>query len=226
MTLLFEPAGDLMPRTRLKLAAIAANLARAEEVGRVQADRARRAVLVLRAADDRCQERWIEALQHRVDHPTFTLRQCGETMTPPMSKHQYSALLRRALLAAQALEDGGSAGAVALVRPAAPTWPALVAADFALDDDEAERVWPLIEEQASGCVVGYGHWDPAQFAAVVSEYCQSIPGHVGYSAGDVDHVWAVVVDPDLRGLAWSGVTADTPNAFAVTVIRGAVRGRC
>lgn len=93
-----------MAKTRLRLAAVAANVQRAEKVGRVQADLASRAVQTLRAADDRSYRRWIDALQHRVDHPTLSLRQCGETMTPPMSKHQYSALLRRALLAAQALE--------------------------------------------------------------------------------------------------------------------------
>lgn len=107
MTLLLSPGAGPMAKTRLEMAAVAANVQRAERVGRVQADLARRAVQTLRAADDRCHGRWIDALQHRVDHPTFSLRQCGETMTPPMSKHQYSALLRRALLAAQALESEG-----------------------------------------------------------------------------------------------------------------------
>lgn len=227
MTLLLESADHLMPTTRLTLAALAANRARAEEVGRVQADRAARAVLVLQAAGDRAHERWVEALQHRADHPTLTLRQCGETMTPPMSKHQYAALLRRALLAAEDLEyvdQGATAGVRA--GSGAPAWPALSAADFALDDHEAERVWPFIEQQAGGCVIGYGHWDSAQFVDVVNEYCRSGSGRAGFSACDVHHVWAVVVDPDVRALAWAGVTSDTPNAFAVTVIHGAARGRC
>lgn len=105
MTLLLSRGAGPMPETRLKMAAVAANVQRAEKVGRAQADLARRAVQTLREADERGHRRWIDALQHRVDHPTFSLRQCGETMTPPMSKHQYSALLRRALLAAQTLES-------------------------------------------------------------------------------------------------------------------------
>lgn len=101
-------------------------------------------------------------------------------------------------------------------------WPALTAADFVLDDHHAERVWPFLEDADCEGVYGYGHWDRAQFAAMVNEYLRSSPdaddecGEA--SAADVSHVWAVVVDPDLRRLMWSGVTVDTPSAFAVTVI--------
>ncbi|MCV7286105.1 hypothetical protein H7J87_12270 [Mycolicibacterium wolinskyi] len=94
-----------MPKTRLKLAALASNRQRSEAAGREQADQAQRALKVLQESGDHAHQRWIDALQQRIDHPTYSLRKCGETMTPPLSKHQYSALLRRALLAADTLES-------------------------------------------------------------------------------------------------------------------------
>lgn len=106
-------------------------------------------------------------------------------------------------------------------------WPALTAADFVLDDHHAERVWPFLEDPDDEGVYGYGHWDPVQFAAMVNEYLRSSPAADGgrgeATVADVRHVWAVVVDPDLLRLSWSGVTVDTPSAFAVTVIARAGR---
>lgn len=95
---------EQMPKKRLRLAALAVNRQRAESAGREQADRSRRALVTLQSVSDRSRQRWIDALQHRVDHPDYSLRRCAETMTPPMSKHQYFALLRRAWLAAELLE--------------------------------------------------------------------------------------------------------------------------
>ena len=42
-------------------------------------------------------QRWIRALQHRINNPDGALAELGQTMTPPMTKHAYAALLRRAL---------------------------------------------------------------------------------------------------------------------------------
>lgn len=106
MTVLLPPISERMPKTRLKLAALAANRQRSEVAGREQADQARRALKTLQEANDQAYQRWIGVLQQRIEHPTYSLRKCGEAMSPPMSKNQYSALLRRALLAAEALEDG------------------------------------------------------------------------------------------------------------------------
>lgn len=105
MTMLLPPIEQMpMPKTRLKLAAVAANRQRSEAAAREQADQARRALKTLQAASLPVHQRWIDVLQQRIDHPSDSLRTCGEAMRPPMSKHQFSALLRRALQAAEGLE--------------------------------------------------------------------------------------------------------------------------
>jgi hypothetical protein len=40
---------------------------------------------------------WIQALERRISNPDAALVELGQTMTPPISKHAYAALLRRAL---------------------------------------------------------------------------------------------------------------------------------
>lgn len=77
-----------MRKKKLTAAAVAANKRRAEVTGRRQAARARVALAKLRATDDRSHQRWID------------LRELAESMSPPMSKSAYAALLRRALQAA------------------------------------------------------------------------------------------------------------------------------
>lgn len=75
-----------------------ANRLRAAEAGRQQAVLARLAVRALQAqrpAPHR--DRWIRALQHRISNPDGALAELGQAMTPPMTKHAYAALLRRAL---------------------------------------------------------------------------------------------------------------------------------
>lgn len=89
-----------MTRKKLTAAAVAANKRRAEDTGQRQAARARAALAKLRAADDRSHQRWIDVLQHRADHPHASLRELAQTISPPMSKSAYAALLRRALQAA------------------------------------------------------------------------------------------------------------------------------
>lgn len=89
-----------MRKKKLTAAAVAANKRRAEVTGRRQAARARVALAKLRATDDRSHQRWIDVLQHRADHPLASMRELAESMSPPMSKSAYAALLRRALQAA------------------------------------------------------------------------------------------------------------------------------
>ena len=83
-----------------RLAAVGsdANRQRAAQAGRQQAVLARLALRALQAqrpAPHR--DRWITALQHRISNPDGALAELGQTMTPPMTKHAYAALLRRAL---------------------------------------------------------------------------------------------------------------------------------
>lgn len=77
-----------------------ANRARAASAGHQQAAHARRALAALHTGDGRRgphRQRWIHALQHRINHPDATLAELGSAMTPSMTKHAYAALLRRAL---------------------------------------------------------------------------------------------------------------------------------
>ncbi|OFJ52187.1 hypothetical protein BEL07_18895 [Mycolicibacterium grossiae] len=75
-----------------------ANRQRSSEAGRQQAELARLAVRALQAQPPAAhRDRWIQALQHRISNPDAALAELGQTMTPPMTKHAYAALLRRAL---------------------------------------------------------------------------------------------------------------------------------
>lgn len=85
-----------------------ANRARASAAGRQQAVLARLALAALhtqRPAAHRA--RWIRALQHRISNPDGALAELGQTMTPPMTKHAYAALLRRALRGGAITADHG-----------------------------------------------------------------------------------------------------------------------
>lgn len=75
-----------------------ANRLRAARAGRQQAALARLALRALQAQRPAAhRDRWIRALQHRISNPEAALAELGQTMTPPMTKHAYAALLRRAL---------------------------------------------------------------------------------------------------------------------------------
>jgi DNA-binding transcriptional regulator WhiA len=94
------------------------NQARAGRAGRRQVALARRALGVLqeeRRGSDLHVSRWVQALAHRVDHPEMTLAELGQSMTPPLTKDAYAALLRRALRKAgdPSTQDGGWSGAQA-----------------------------------------------------------------------------------------------------------------
>jgi hypothetical protein len=71
---------------------------RPRQAGRQQAVLARMALAALQAQRPAARrQRWIRALQHRISNPDGALAELGQTMTPPMTKHAYAALLRRAL---------------------------------------------------------------------------------------------------------------------------------
>jgi hypothetical protein len=46
-------------------------------------------------------------LQHRISNPNGALAELGQTMTPPLTKHAYAALLRRALRGGGITADDG-----------------------------------------------------------------------------------------------------------------------
>ncbi|MBU8820473.1 hypothetical protein KL864_31860 [Mycolicibacterium goodii] len=99
-------------------------------------------------------------------------------------------------------------------------WPVLSAEDFQLVDHATERVRPFIDD-GSG-VFGYGHWNRVSFAAAVNDYELHTGGSGSadeYGPDDVHHLWAVVVDRATLRFSCSGVTADHPHSFPVTLIR-------
>lgn len=91
---------NAVTRKKLSAAAQAANTHRARVAGQQQAAQAREAIAILLASTDRSHQRWIDVLRHRAKHPSASLRELAETMTPPMTKSAYAALLSRALRAA------------------------------------------------------------------------------------------------------------------------------
>lgn len=87
-----------------------ANASRASQAGREQAALARKALAVLQTQAGPHVERWIEALQHRIERPDATLAALSQSMSPPLTKYAYAALLRRALRGAEQLADEQTRG--------------------------------------------------------------------------------------------------------------------
>ncbi len=74
-----------------------ANRQRARQAGRQQAVLARMALAALQSQRPGARpQRWIR-VQDRISNPDGALAELGQTMTPPITKHAYAALLRRAL---------------------------------------------------------------------------------------------------------------------------------
>lgn len=94
-----------------------ANRRRARQAARRQSELAQQALTVLQAGLQQAghRPRWIRALEHRIEHPEATLAELADSMIPPMTKHAYAALLRRALRGggitgtASTDDEGGSA---------------------------------------------------------------------------------------------------------------------
>ncbi|GAT07693.1 MULTISPECIES: helix-turn-helix domain-containing protein [Mycolicibacterium] len=78
---------------------LAANMRRARETGQRTSAQAQQVLAELLASGR--YPHWVAVLQHRVDHPTASLRELAQTMVPPMTKDAYAAQLRRALQTAQ-----------------------------------------------------------------------------------------------------------------------------
>lgn len=98
---------------RLADVGMQANLLKASAAGHTQARRALLALAVLREQRPSAhRDRWIRALQQRIDNPDGTLADLGRSMTPPMTKHAYAALLRRALRGGGIGSPGGDVGNV------------------------------------------------------------------------------------------------------------------
>lgn len=85
-----------------------ANRQRASQAGSQQAVLARLALAALQTQRPTAhRDRWIRALQHRISNPSGALAELGQTMTPPLTKHAYAALLRRALRGGGIAADDG-----------------------------------------------------------------------------------------------------------------------
>jgi hypothetical protein len=103
-------------------------------------------------------------------------------------------------------------------------YPPLTAKDFEMRYAVVGHVYPFYEDEEGLGLFAYGHDRDAEFAAEANEYDIAVSGSIaredieefGYAADDVSHYWAVMVDQERY--TWVGITADTPNAFPVSVL--------
>jgi hypothetical protein len=97
----------------------------------------------------------------------------------------------------------------------------LTATDFEMKWD-AEHTFPFFETE-NATIMAYGHHDPEKFVALVREYDDLCDPRYAetHSVADVQHIWATVEGSrDEEWVAhWGGVTAETPDAIPLTVIR-------
>lgn len=83
---------------------------------------------------------------------------------------------------------------------------------------------PLIEDEDGQYVYAYGHIYRRDFAEAVTAFDREVAGYEveETTPQDVENLWAVTIkspgDPDGWWIRWGGVTKDTPNAFAITVV--------
>lgn len=100
---IMKPARRPYNNPSIHEAGLASNRRRAIEHGKHQSELARQALALLQARGD-LYTHWEAVLRHRLDNPTYSLRELAETSTPPMTKGAYASQLRRALRAAGVTE--------------------------------------------------------------------------------------------------------------------------
>lgn len=86
---------------------------------------------------------------------------------------------------------------------------------------ENGRIYPFIESESAN-ITGYGHQDPAEFAAAVNDYdteCNGEPMREDdqWEPGDIGHDWVVIAEDQE---SFRVATADEPGAVPVTVLWG------
>lgn len=105
------------------------------------------------------------------------------------------------------------------------TLPPLTENDFKTLWDN-EKTYPFVESE-DATIMGYGHPDKEQFAAIVTDYDMGNDPKWAEPtrASEVEHVWAIQT-PHPSGytddgwwIKWSGVTSETPNAFPVSIVK-------
>ena len=106
----------------------------------------------------------------------------------------------------------------------APNYPALTAEEFNEGCYGTFLGVPLLEDEDGSYVFAWGHRDPATFVEAIRLFDEETVGipETTYDADDVQHRWAITLQPadgpEGWRIQWGGVTEDTPNAFAVTVV--------
>lgn len=98
----------------------------------------------------------------------------------------------------------------------------ITAADLTMQWDE-DNTFPFVEDENAN-ITGYGHQDPAAFAAEVNRYDkitsgEAYPEDERWGAEHIGHRWAVA-NPDGESLTVKNVTAETPGAFPITTLWG------
>lgn len=102
------------------------------------------------------------------------------------------------------------------------TMPPLTPADFEMLWD-ADHTFPFMESE-DATIMAHGHHDKAEFVKIVRTYddLNDPKWAETHAESDVEYHWAIRTDDndeDGWWLSWNDVTAETPNAFPITVIR-------
>ena len=101
------------------------------------------------------------------------------------------------------------------------SYPPLTAKDFETQYD-ADHVYIFTEDEWGDMLYTYGHDRDAEFARQANEfdiYAGSVDPEDYYTADDVDHRWAITIEPSPEWRCkWAGVDEHTPGAFPVSVI--------
>lgn len=146
---------------------------------------------------------------------------CGETFAAPGTVHGQPAGLW------QLLEHQSTNQCTREYEMTEKTLPPLTADDMKMLWDNG-KTYPFVESE-NCTVMGYGHPDRAEFAALVSDYDRAAgwdDGEDSTAADDVSQLWAVRVpnpsgaeEADGWWMRWSDVTAETPGAFPVSIVQ-------
>lgn len=94
-----KPARRPYNNPGIHAAGLASNRRRAIAHGKLQSELSRQALKILRTRGD-LYTHWETVLRHRIENPTYSLRELADTITPPMTKGAFASQLRRALRAA------------------------------------------------------------------------------------------------------------------------------
>lgn len=101
-------------------------------------------------------------------------------------------------------------------------YPPLTPEDFETQYDEKHH-YMFVEDENGDLFYTYGHDRDSEFVRQIREYCIEIggvdPDEVEIDGGDIDHRWAVTIQPAPEWqFTCRDVNENTPGAFPVSVV--------